>query len=98
MNAPDPRRWSVQRFGVGPESALTVAELNPEWAELGRSPILVMHTPSVAYWAQRADILVADGGRAVARLWAPWAKTSEPAPGTVWPWSPDPTGDAGGIT
>jgi len=77
---------------------LTVAELNPRWAELGSSPILVAHSHCEAYWAQRADFLVAEGGLVVARLWAPWAKTSGPAPGTVWPGSPHPIGDAGGIT
>ena len=97
MNAPDQRRW-VPRFGVGPTSALTVADLSAEWAELGRSPILVMRSPSVADWALRSDFLVAEGGLVVARLWAPFAKQSEPAPGTLWPWSPRPTGDAGGIT
>jgi len=97
VNAPDPRRW-VQRFGAGPTEALTVAELNTNWADLGRSPILVMHSPCVADWAQRADLHVAEGGLVIARLWAPLAKHSESAPGTSWPLSPRPTGDAGGIT
>jgi len=97
VNAPDPRLW-VQRFGIGPTTALTVAELSAQWAELGRSPILVMRSHCEADWAQRADFLVAERGLVVARLWAPLAKTSEPAPGTTWPWSTRPSGDAGGIT
>jgi hypothetical protein len=65
---------------------LTVAELRAHWEELGDAPILVARSFTDAHWVQHADVLVAEGsGLVVARLFAPWAKQMEPAPGTVWP-------------
>ena len=85
MSAADQRRWKP-RPCCGAESALTVAELRTHWAELGEyAPILVVRSPNDAHWAQHADVLVAEGGLVVARLFAPYAKQSQPAPGTVWP-------------
>lgn len=85
MNAADQRGWKP-RSCCGPESALTVAALRTHWAELGEyAPILVVRSATEAHWAQHADVLVAEGGLVVARLFAPYAKQSQPAPGTVWP-------------
>lgn len=85
MSASDQPHWTPQRC-CGPKSALTVADLRTRWEELGEySPILVVRSSTDAHWAQHADILVAKGGLIVARLFAPWAKQMEPAPGTVWP-------------
>lgn len=85
MSTPGQRPWAP-RSCCGPGSALTVAELSTRWAELGElSPILVIHSTSEAHWAQHADVLMADNGLVVARLFAPYAKQTEPAPGTVWP-------------
>jgi hypothetical protein len=85
MSAADEQRWRP-RPSCGPESALTVAGLRTHWAELGEyAPILVVRGPTDAHWAQHADVLVAEGGLIVARLFAPYAKQSQPAPGVVWP-------------
>jgi hypothetical protein len=90
VSAPGQQPW-VPRSSCGPDSALTVAELRTRWAELGESsPILVVRS-SNAQWAQHADVLVGDGGLLVARLFAPYAKQSQPAPGTVWPRPPYPS-------
>ncbi len=73
------------RSGCNQDTALTVGDLRICWASLDdRSPILVAHLASQADWAQRADVIAAEGGLVVARLFAPWAKQAQPAPGTVW--------------
>lgn len=82
------RRPFKPRPCCGPTSALTVADLHSRWEELGaisHAPILVVRNSSEADWAQDADVYAAEGGLLVARLFAPWAKQMEPAPGTVWP-------------
>ena len=91
MSTSDQPRWIPRRL-CGPETALTVADVRTRWEELGEyTPILVVRSSSDAHWAQHADIFVAAGGLIVARLFAPWAKQSQPAPGTVWPRAATPT-------
>jgi hypothetical protein len=75
---------------------LTVLELRALWAELGESaPILVVRDAAEARWVQHADVLMAESGLLVARLFAPYAKQAQPAPGTVWPQT---TTTSGGTT
>ncbi len=85
------------------DTALTVGELRAAWAEVDdATPILVARDGYQADWAQRADVIAAEDGLAVARLFAPWAKQGRPAPGTVWvpatPISGEPAADDGDRT
>lgn len=76
--------WKPQPI-CGPASALTMHDLRTRWDKLpGHVPILAARHPCSADWAQHADLIVAKDGFLVARLFAPPAKQSQPAPGTVW--------------
>ncbi len=68
-----------------PGTALTVGELRAAWTGVDdATPILVARNGRQADWAQAADVIAAEDGLVVARLFAPWAKQGRPAPGTVW--------------
>jgi hypothetical protein len=72
------------RSCCNPDTALTVGDLRGCWAEVDdKSPILVACNGFQADWAQRADVIAAGGGLVVARLFAPWAKQVQLAPGTA---------------
>ena len=69
----------------GPGTALTVGALRGCWADLDDgASILVAHNGSQANWVQRVDVLATPAGLLVARLYAPYAKQAQPAPGTRW--------------
>jgi len=75
----------VGRSCCGPDTALTVGALRGCWADLDEgTPVLVAHNGSQANWVQHANILTTPGGLVVARLYAPFAKQAQPAPGTRW--------------